>query len=144
MNEAEVMEYLNHAFVGLDSVTAAGNSFFFYSPGPMPDHRMPFATLMTKDDNDQASNLSHSGVFRLNIGVGRDTYRSLFGPLPAAAPSGHDYTALDTLLPHPVYASIGWVCVLSPSYTTFEAVKPLLAEAYGLAMARFSRRTGRG
>lgn len=104
MNEAEVAEYLMQAFDDVNGVTAAGNSFFFYSPGPTPDHRMPFATLMTNDDNDPTSNLSRPGIFRLNIGVSRDTYRSLFGPLPAAyvAPSGYDFTALDTLLPRPV------------------------------------------
>ncbi|WP_425146567.1 DUF6194 family protein [Deinococcus sp.] len=140
MNEAELAEYLTRSFESVDALTVAGNHFFFYSPGPVPDHRLPFVTLMINDDNDAASKLGRPGIFRLNIGVGRKTYRSLFGPPPAAyvAPSGYDYTALDTLLPHPVYAQMGWVCVLNPSPATFAALQPLLAQAYERAVRRVS------
>jgi hypothetical protein len=142
MNDTDITEYLMRVFEGVDMVTAAGNGFFFYNPGPAPDHRMPFTTLMTNDDNDQFSNLNRPGIFRLNVGVSRNTYRSLFGSPPALyiAPPGHEYTALDILLPHPVYARMSWVCVLSPSPATFERVKPLLAEAYGLARRRAAGR----
>ncbi len=69
-------------------------------------------TIVTKDygDFDRASHLDRPGVFRLNIGVGKDTYRSLFGPQPpppgeaGVVDTGHDFTILDQLLPHPVYA----------------------------------------
>jgi hypothetical protein len=57
---------------------------------------------------------------------------------------GHDFTALDQLLPHPVYAPQSWVCVLNPSAATFEAVRPLLAEAYQLAVSRYAKRETRG
>ena len=42
---------------------------------------MPFATIVTKDYTgfDTASDLNRPGVFRLNVGVGRDTFRALFG-----------------------------------------------------------------
>jgi hypothetical protein len=43
-------------------------------------------------------------------------------------------------MPHPVYAPQGWVCVLNPSAETFERVKPLLREAYEIAVARVARR----
>jgi Family of unknown function (DUF6194) len=76
-------------------------------------------------------------------GVSKQTYRSLFGPQPPVPGSagvvntGHDFTALDQILPHPVYAPQSWVCVLSPSDATFQAtVRPLLAEAYDLAVSR--------
>jgi hypothetical protein len=58
--------------------------------------------------------------------------------------TGHDFTALDQLLPHPVYAPMSWVCVLNPSVATFEAVRPLLAEAYQLAVSRYAKRETRG
>ena len=45
-------------------------------------------------------------------------------------------------MPHPVYAWMSWVCVLSPSADAFELVKPLLAEAHALAALKFARRTG--
>jgi len=47
------------------------------------------------------------------------------------AMSDPDYTALDRLMPHPVYALQHWVSVLNPSVGTFESVvKPLLEEAH--------------
>ncbi len=46
---------------------------------------------------------------------------------------------MDQLLPHPVYGRNHWVCVLNPSEATFDSLKPLLAEAYGVAVERHSR-----
>ena len=56
--------------------------------------------------------------------------------------TGYDFGALNTLMPHPVYAWMSWVCVLSPSDDAFELVKPLLAEAHALAAFKFARRAG--
>ena len=39
-------------------------------------------------------------------------------------------------MPHPVYGRQSWVCVLNPSAETFGRVKPLLREAYEIAVAR--------
>jgi len=58
--------------------------------------------------------------------------------------TGHDFAALDQLLPHPVYGWMSWVAVINPSATTFEDVKPLLSEAYSLAVAKFINRTSTG
>jgi hypothetical protein len=106
---------------------------------------------VTSDFNDSFSDLNRPGVFRLNIGVGKQTYQALFGaqtpqvkggdPEGAATERSYDFTALDTLMPHPVYGRQYWLCVLSPSPTTFETqVRPLLAEAYALAVDKQSRR----
>jgi hypothetical protein len=111
---------------------------------------MPFATLIAQDnDYDRVSNLDRPSVFRLNIGVGKDTYRSMFGPPPPApgpegvVATGHDFTALDQVMPHPVYAPQSWVCVLSPGDETFQTVRALLAEAYELAATRHAKREAR-
>jgi hypothetical protein len=152
MDEAAITKYITDAFDGLDVVVASGVTFFFYDPGSTlpPDRRLPFATLMTIDDEyDRASDLNRPSVFRLNVGVGSDTYRSLFGPQPAppgdtrVVDTGHDFSALDQILPHPVYAYMSWICVLNPSEATFEAVRPLLAEAYDLGVRRHARREAR-
>ena len=102
-----------------------------------------FEPAGTQDnDYDRASHLDRPSVFRLNIGVSRDTYRSLFGPPPAppgdagGVATGHDFAALDQLMPHPVYAPQSWVCVLNPSAATFRGLQPLLAEAYARAANR--------
>ena len=136
MNPTAISQYIVDTFDGVDVAVSSGDSFFMYDPS----QRFPFATLVTDDHYDDASNLSRPGVFRLNIGVGRETYRALFGPQPARlgeagiVDTGHDFTALDTLLPHPVYAPQFWICVLNPSVATFESVKSLLAEAFALSV----------
>jgi hypothetical protein len=143
MDETAVTQYILDHLDGVETTTAYGYTFFFYRS----ERKMPFATLGAQDDDyDRASNLSREGVFRLNIGVSRDTYQAMFGPHPAPpgaagfVATGHDFTVLDQLLPHPVYAPQSWVCVLNPSAATFERVKPLLAEAYDIAVRRHARR----
>ncbi len=147
MDEIAITRYITDTFANVETATTQGYTFFFYGS----DHKLPFATLATQDnDFDRASNLNRESVFRLNIGVSKDTYRSLFGPPPSppgptgVVDTGHDFSTLDQLLPHPVYAPQSWVCVLNPSVETFQAVKPLLAEAYDLAARRHAKREGRG
>lgn len=139
MDEAAITHYIIDTFDDVQLATTEGVTFFFYGPERM----FPFATLATKDDAyDRASNLDRPSVFRLNIGVSRATYQALFGPHPAppgadgVVDTGHDFTALDQLLPHPVYAPQSWICVLNPSETTFQTVQPLLAEAYKRFVAK--------
>src|SRR5205085_1244097 len=132
---------------------AWGDTFFLYDPDRQlpPERQFPFATIVTRDygEFDRPSRLDRAGVFRLNIGVSKETYRSLLGPQPPPPPPGravetvHDFAALDQLLPHPVYAPMSWVCVLNPAAATFEAVRPLLADAYQLAVRRYEKRAGR-
>jgi Family of unknown function (DUF6194) len=149
LDEAAITRYIATALPGVDVVVASreggapeiawGDTFFIYDPDRNLDdvRRFPFATIVTKDygDFDNASNLDRPGVFRLNIGVSKKTFAKLFG-----AESEYDFTALDRLLPHPVYGRNHFVCVLNPSAATFELIKPLLKEAHALAMGRIERR----
>ena len=144
MNPEEIARYIVETFGGVEVVVASGDSFFFYDPDrdTPPDRRLPFATLVTGDRYDQASDLDRPGVFRLNIGIGPATFRSLFGTSAAAAgaddaaTSGYDFRDLDRIMPHPVYGQMFWVCVLNPSEATFADVRPLLAEAHERAAQR--------
>jgi Family of unknown function (DUF6194) len=149
VDQEDIVEYISHTFGGLDVMRptegpGAGDTFFIYDPeGNLePRQQLPFATIVTKNygDFDNASRLDRPGVYRLNIGVGRDTFRSLFRTVPAG---GYDYAALDQLMPHPVYASQSWVSVLNPSRATFERLKSVLAEAYSLAVTRLTNRAAR-
>ena len=75
-------------------------------------------------------------MYRLNIGLSRDTFRSATSN---AAPAP-DYSAFDELQPHPNYASQAWVCIVSPSQETFNSIiQPLLSDAYGVAVKRLRR-----
>lgn len=144
MDPDAITRYIVETFDGVDVVAASGDAFFFYDSGDgtQPDRRFPFATLVTGDRYDQASNLDRPGVFRLNIGVSPKTFRSLFGSPPAGtdgaegAAAGFDFTTLDRIMPHPVYGQMFWVCVLNPGEAGFQNVRPLLAEAYERAAHR--------
>jgi hypothetical protein len=99
---------------------------------------------VTNNEYDQASDLDRPGIFRLNIGIGKQTYRSMFSTETPdgeemSFTDGHDFTVVDKLMPHPVYGRMYWVCVLNPSETTFQNVKPMLAEAYGIAVKKYER-----
>ncbi len=163
VSEEEIVRHVAETLAGVTVVRpqpgdapaiAVGDSFFIYDPaGDLEDrHRMPFATIVTKDygDFDAASQLDRPGVFRLNVGLSPERYRAAFGEGPGPqATSGPDarwdFAALDRLMPHPVYAPQGWACVLNPSRATFEALRPLLAEAYERAVERVTRiRSRRG
>lgn len=148
MNQDAIIQYVTDTFTGIEVVrptdgAGAGDTFFFYDPQHNldPRHRFPFATIVTKDygDFDNTSNLNRPDVFRLNIGVSRDTFRALFDHAPSTQSADYDFAALDQLMPHPVYAPQSFVCVLNPSLETFEAVKPLLAEAYSIVATRHAR-----
>jgi hypothetical protein len=144
MDEAAVSAYITTTFDGVEAVTVDDNIFYFYGS----EHIFPFATLMTNDDNDTASDLNRPGVFRLNVGVDKATFHDLLGSSPAPADDTAtdtiDFTVLDQLLPHPVYGKMFWVCILNPSATTFaNAIQPLLTESYNKAVARETRRVAR-
>ncbi len=140
MNESEIAQYILDTFPGVETLENLGYTFFFYGA----DRMLPFATIATADSEyERVSNLLRPGVFRLNIGVSRQTFQSLFGA-DRVGTSGYDYTALDRIMPHPDYAAQNWICVLNPSPATFKRVRTFLAEAHELARARSAKRTKAG
>src|SRR4051812_16191752 len=108
MEADAISNYITTAFKDVTTSTAMGATFFFNDPAKM----FPFATIVTGDEHDQASDLNRPGVFRLNMGVGKDTFEALKTDSP-------DYKALDRIMPHPVYGQMYWLCVLNPSDETF-------------------------
>lgn len=117
-----------------------GETSFFYNPENRLPNGVYFTTIKEKDgENDSSSNLNRPSVFRVSIGVGKDKYVSLFGEKPARPAKGkvveldYDFTELNRLFPHPVYAWMGWVCILSPTKESFQNILPLIDIAYGLA-----------
>ncbi len=129
-------QYITETFEGVETTTNLGYTFFFYGP----ERKFPFATIAsTGNEHEQISKLDRPGVFRLNIGVSKQTFQSLFGTDQVDV-SAYDFTALDTIMPHPDYAAYHFVCVLNPGDATLEKARALLAEAYDLAAHRHLRR----
>ena len=133
----EISAWITSAYPETKVAHAMGATFFSLTDQHWPN----FATIVTTDEHDMGapSNLTdRPEVFRLNIGVGKDTFERLVG---ASEP---DPAALDTVIPHPVYAKQRWVAILNPSRRTFdEVVKPLIAEAHD-RLARPRRRPPAG
>jgi hypothetical protein len=103
---------------------ALGATFFSLDARNWPN----YATIVTTDEHDEGapSDLARPGAFRLNIGVGRETFERLVGSMESP-----DYAAYDRMLPHPVYARQRWISILNPSDATFrDECLPLIAEAH--------------
>lgn len=150
MDQEDIIRSIVETFTGIQLLQptdgpGAGDTFIYYAPDTFdPARQMPFATIVTKDygEFDNVSHLDRPGVYRLNIGISRDTFRALFGHLPNEEDSSgtiYDYVTSNTLMPHPIYAKQAFVCILTPQTDTFESIKPLLAEAYEIVVARHTR-----
>lgn len=133
MSIEEIKTHIFQHFEHVNIVEANGDLFFMCDN----NDKFPFATIVTSDNEyDSTSNLNREGFFRLNVGLDSETFNSMFGGLTsekgleAYLNLGIDFTKEDTILPHPTYGSMYWVCVVNPSKETFESVKEYLALAY--------------
>lgn len=127
MTQQDVEEFVT----GLENVQREekmGYIFFFVGD----NHFIPFTTIGYADNKgDTVSNLNREGVFRVNIGISKKTFDSLF---PDFNPENIiDYTALDVFMPHPHYAKQFYICILNPSQKHEELVKKFIKEAHTLA-----------
>lgn len=136
IDETFITSYITSTFEDVETAVNLGHTFFFYRD----DHMHAFATIASNgNEYEQISKLDRPGVYRLNIGVSRETFQSLFGKGKVDV-SAYDFAALDVIMPHPDYSSQHFLCVLSPSATTFEQTRPMLAEAYDIARNRYTKR----
>lgn len=127
-------------FPGTRVMEAAGDLFFVHDPHRdlPPQRQQPWATIVTSDNpHDATSRLDRPGVFRLSIGLPRATFRELF-----PVDTEHDVTALDVVVPHPVYGALHWVQVLGPD-STWPAVRGLLQQAHAFAVRRHANAAAR-
>lgn len=118
---------------------AWGDHFFYYAPdGVVPQRQQPYATIVTKNyPDDRSSDLDRPGRWRLNIHVGRDAYVGLIGQRPREEPDAElAYDAVDTVLPHPLYRTQGWIAIVNPGERTSALALRLLGEAHRRAAER--------
>ena len=152
MTMDEILAFVSERFTDVTTVVASeengappaawGDAFFTYKPPPESDRpapRMPFATVVTQDYQgfDTASELDREGVFRLNVSLGRHAFDTVLGP--GWADRAYDPTAFDVVMPHPVYATQGWLCVLNPSDGSRATVEGLITGAHDRAVAQHQR-----
>lgn len=112
---------------------AWGDVFFYYAEDGRHPSGQPFATIVTKDyPGEPSSDLEAPESFRVNINAGRRG--------EATGPT--DPGVRDVVMPHPVYAGAGWVCVVDPGPTTSDEVRRLIEEAHAESARRAARRSG--
>jgi hypothetical protein len=126
----EMIQLVRDAFP--DAVVARIDSAAFFS---LDEKHWPnFATVVWTDEHDEGapSNLARPGVYRVNVGVDRETFQRLIGSI-----ADPDYAAFDRFVPHPVYAKQRWISILNPSHETVrEALMPLIAAGHDRLVAR--------
>ncbi|OMC05909.1 hypothetical protein A5734_06920 [Mycolicibacterium fortuitum] len=120
---------------------AWGDHFFYFAPnGQVPERQQPYATIITKNyPDDDRCDLDQPDRWRLNIHVGRSAFIELLGADPRHAPVSVDFAAVDTVLPHPVYATQGWISIINPAAKTEALAVRLLGNAHDAARRRATR-----
>ncbi len=147
MNPREIERLITSNYNGVVVKSSWGETSFFYNPGQLLPHGVYFCTIKEKDGaNDQSSNLARDGIYRLSIGLPKEKYVELFGSVPKRPEkggyvnTGHDFTETNLLIPHPIYAWMGWVCVLSPTTEYFDEIFPLIHIAHRKAVQGYQKK----
>ena len=98
----EVIQLIRDTFP--DAVVATLDSAAFFSLDE--SHWPNFASVVWTDEHDMGnpSDLARDGVYRVNVGVDRETFQRLVG-----SQTDPDYAAFDRFVPHPVYAKQRWI-----------------------------------
>lgn len=143
----EILNYCAENFDGVVIDKNWGERGVFYNPDGALKKGVYILTIKEKDgDNDRASNLDRQGVYRVNLGLRKETFLKMFSFVPKRPPAGgivemsFNFSRTDEIMPHPVYAWMSWICVLSPTERTLEALKPLIEEAYLYAKEKYGKR----
>lgn len=147
MQPKDIIKRIVHEFEGVTPKSSWGEESLFYNPGEVLPNGIYFCTIKEKNgDNDKASNLDRKNVFRLSFGMSKETYQKYFGNRPKRPnkghfiETGHDFAAIDQLMPHPIYGWMSWAQVLNPSESTFRDLLPLIAEAHSNAVIKFNKK----
>lgn len=147
MTPDDILNYCLENLDGVVEINSWGERGIFYNPGRVLKRGVYVLTVKEKDgNNDRSSQLNRNGTFRVNLGLRKQTFQNLFGELPKRPAKGsvvemsYDFTNTDTIMPHPVYAWMGWICVLNPTIETFESLKTYIQESYEFAKEKFSKR----
>lgn len=147
MQAKEIVEEILSEYEGVIAKSSWGETALFYNPGKVLPNGVYFCTIKEKNgENDKSSELDREGVFRLSIGVSKNSYEKMFGLRPNRPAKGDkvdlkdSFVALNKLMPHPIYAWMSWLQVLNPDEATFSSMRPLLNEAHTNAVIKFNKK----
>lgn len=147
MQPEGIIEKIVCSLDGVVPKSSWGETSLFYNPGKVLPNGVYFCTIKEKNgDNDKSSELDRPGVFRLSIGIGKNSYEELFGDKPKRPAKGciidteHDFTVQNKLMPHPIYGWMSWVQILNPTESKFAELFPLITEAHSSAVSKFNKK----
>jgi aminoglycoside phosphotransferase (APT) family kinase protein len=142
-----ILCYLLKNYSGLKVIDTWGEKSLFYNPDNLLKRGIYFCTLKNKDGaNDKASHLHRADVFRVNFGISKNTFISIFRTIPKRPVKGgvidgdYDFQNIDILTPHPIYGWMSWVSILNPSQYSFENLIPLLDESYRICTEKYKKK----
>lgn len=143
----EIISRITKKYQGLKIEKNWGEIGLFYNPENKLKKGIYVVTFKEKDGaNDSSSNLSRKDHFRMNVCISKKTFLEFFGQIPQRPPAGgivsmdYDFSETDTILPHPVYSWMSWVCVINPSFETLKRMDPLIDEAYDLSLMKYKKK----
>ena len=122
MTPNDILSYCLSNLKDVVLVESWGERGIFYNPNGVLKRGVYVLTVKEKDgDNDKGSMLNRNNVYRVNIGLRKQTFIKKFGYIPERPSAGkivkmdYDFTALDTSIPHTVDVLMVWICVLKPA-----------------------------
>lgn len=142
-----IIDTITKQFSGLKVDRNWGEIGLFYNPDNLLKKGIYLLTFKEKNGaNDQSSNLDRDGFYRLNLGISKKSFIELFGSIPKRPPAGgvidmnFDFSQTDTIVPHPIYGWMAWICVVNPTEISFKKILPLIEEGYNLSLKKYSKK----
>lgn len=147
MNARQLEQWILDNYQGVIVTDAYRERSFFYNPDGSLPKGIYFTTIKESDGpNDKASHLDRDGIYRLSVGVGKKQYQRLFGDVPIRPAKGEiveldfDFSTTGMLMPHPIYAWLGWVCINNPDSENLDLLKHLLDISYQGVLTKFAKK----
>ncbi len=147
MKAKDIIKICHERLPGTVIVDAWGERGIFYNPEEKLKRGVYVMTVKQKDgDNDKSSQLNREGIYRINTGISKFRFKETFGYIPARPEAGgivdmpYDFTVENKIIPHPVYAWMGWICVLNPAEKTIEKFMEYIDESYEMAKVKYQKR----
>ena len=147
MTKDQIILEVQNSFKGLVKNINWGEIGLFYNPENKLSKGIYLLTFKEKDGaNDKASNIDRENVYRMNLGISKESFFQLFGNKPKRPKAGqiidmpYDFSELNRIMPHPVYGWMNWICDLNPTKETFNKLFPLIKEGYSLALKKYEKK----
>jgi hypothetical protein len=147
MKASELEDFLINKYKGLKVLDTYSERSLFYNPDSLLPKGIYFATFKSQNGpNDKASDLDRENVYRFNFGMSKNSYEKLFGVKPkrplkgGVVNTGHDFTKLNTLTPHPIYAWLSWVAILNPNQSEINKLTLYLDESYNNVLIKYDKK----